>query len=97
MRDTPERDFDTVAILDVLYLVPRAEWMNFSGECRERLRPGGRLLLKEIDTRPRWKFYRSVLQEFVSVKALGITMGNSFQFASPVRCDRSSLPSGCET
>ena len=30
------------------------------------LRPGGRLLLKEVDTKPRYKFYRCVLQEAVS-------------------------------
>jgi 2-polyprenyl-3-methyl-5-hydroxy-6-metoxy-1,4-benzoquinol methylase len=74
--------FDALAILDVLYLVPRAEWPEFLGGCRDRLRPRGRLLLKEVDVRPRWKFYRCVLQENVSVRLLRITLGGAFAFVS---------------
>jgi len=76
-----ERGFDAVAVLDVLYLVPRAAWPAFLGDLRERLRPGGRLLLKEVEPRPRWKFYRCVAQEAVSVRLLGITHGGAFAFA----------------
>ncbi len=82
LDDLPERDFDAVAIVDVLYLVPRAEWTTFLARCRDTLRPGGRLLLKDVDTRPRWKFYRCVAQETLSVKLLGITLGGGFAFAS---------------
>ncbi len=77
-----ERDFDCVAILDVLYLVPRGEWGAFLAACRDVLRPGGRLLLKEVDVRPRWKFRRCVLQETLSVRLLGLTLGGEFAFAS---------------
>jgi 2-polyprenyl-6-hydroxyphenyl methylase/3-demethylubiquinone-9 3-methyltransferase len=77
-----ERDFDAVAILDVLYLVPRAGWPEFLRACHRALRPGGRLLLKEVDVRPRWKFYRCLLQETLSVRLLGITLGAELAFAS---------------
>jgi 2-polyprenyl-6-hydroxyphenyl methylase/3-demethylubiquinone-9 3-methyltransferase len=72
--------FDTVVVVDVLYLVARAHWPGFLRTCRERLRPGGRLLLKEVDVRPRWKFFRCVAQETLSVRLLGITLGRSFAF-----------------
>jgi 2-polyprenyl-6-hydroxyphenyl methylase/3-demethylubiquinone-9 3-methyltransferase len=76
-----ERDFDAVAVLDVLYLVPRAEWPGFLRGLRERLRSGGRLLLKDVEPEPRWKFYRCLAQETVSVRLLGITHGRAFAFA----------------
>jgi 2-polyprenyl-3-methyl-5-hydroxy-6-metoxy-1,4-benzoquinol methylase len=82
LESLAEGSFDAVAILDVLYLVPRSEWPAFLAGCRERLRPGGKLLLKEVDVRPRWKFYRCVLQESVSVRLLHITLGGAFAFAS---------------
>jgi 2-polyprenyl-3-methyl-5-hydroxy-6-metoxy-1,4-benzoquinol methylase len=81
LEDVAERDFDAVAVLDVLYLVPRAGWAAFLAGLRERLRPGGRLLLKEVEPRPRWKFYRCLAQETVSVRLLGITHGAAFAFA----------------
>jgi len=82
LEDLVEHDFDAVAVVDVLYLVPRAEWPAFLGCCRDVLRPGGRLLLKDVDKEPRWKFYRCLAQETLSVKLLGITLGNAFAFAS---------------
>jgi 2-polyprenyl-6-hydroxyphenyl methylase/3-demethylubiquinone-9 3-methyltransferase len=81
LADVAERDFDAVAVLDVLYLVPRAEWPPFLQGLRARLRPGGRLLLKDVEPRPRWKFYRCLAQETVSLRLLGITHGNTFAFA----------------
>jgi cyclopropane fatty-acyl-phospholipid synthase-like methyltransferase len=69
------------AVLDVLYLVPRSAWPSFLAGLRERLRPGGRLLLKEVELEPRWKFYRCVAQETLSVRLLGITRGGAFAFA----------------
>jgi 2-polyprenyl-6-hydroxyphenyl methylase/3-demethylubiquinone-9 3-methyltransferase len=81
LESVGEDAFDAVAVLDVLYLVPRAEWRSFLSGCHARLRPGGRLLLKEVDVRPRWKFRKCVLQETVSVRMLGITLGRSFAFA----------------
>ena len=73
--------FDCVALIDVLYLVPRGEWSGFLSACRDALCPGGRLLLKEVDVRPRWKFYRCVFQEALSVKLLGHTLGAGLAFA----------------
>jgi len=80
--DVPEEAFDAVAVLDVLYLVPFASWPAFLDACFVRLRPGGRLLLKEVDLEPRWKFWRCYLQEIASVRLLKITRGGGgFAFA----------------
>ena len=81
LADVGERGFDSVAVLDVLYLVPRSAWPSFLAGLRERLRPGGRILLKEVEPEPRWKFYRCVAQEALSVRLLGITRGGVFAFA----------------
>jgi cyclopropane fatty-acyl-phospholipid synthase-like methyltransferase len=76
-----EEGFDAIAVLDVLYLVSRERWAGFLDGCRGRLAPGGQLLLKEVDVRPRWKFLRCVLQEALSVRLLGVTLGRDFAFA----------------
>lgn len=81
LGEVAERGFDAVAVLDVLYLIPRADWPAFLLGLRERLRPGGRVLLKEVEPRPRWKFYRCLAQETLSVRLLGITHGSAFAFA----------------
>jgi cyclopropane fatty-acyl-phospholipid synthase-like methyltransferase len=81
MEAVGERGFDAVAVLDVLYLVPRSAWPSFLAGLRERLRPGGRILLKEVEPEPRWKLYRCVAQEALSVRLLGITRGGVFAFA----------------
>jgi len=80
LGDVPESGFDAVAVLDVLYLVPRGDWPSFLRGLFERLRPGGRLLLKDVEPRPRWKFYRCLAQEALSVRLLGITHGGAFAF-----------------
>jgi 2-polyprenyl-3-methyl-5-hydroxy-6-metoxy-1,4-benzoquinol methylase len=88
LEDVAERGFDAVAVPDVLYLVPRAEWPSFLGACRDRLRPGGRLLLKEVAPRPRWKFYRCLAQETLSVRLLRITLGARFAFETREAMER---------
>ena len=81
LEEVAEEGFDAVAVLDVIYLVPRSGWPAFLSGCRARLRPGGCLLLKDVDKVPRWKFRKCVLQETVSVRLLGITLGSGFAFA----------------
>lgn len=83
VEELRERRFDVVAILDVLYLVPRSSWVSFLRECRKRLQPGGRLILKEVNTRPRWKFSWCLAQEIFSVRLLNITLGHELAFATP--------------
>jgi 2-polyprenyl-3-methyl-5-hydroxy-6-metoxy-1,4-benzoquinol methylase len=83
VEEVAETGFDALAILDVLYLVPRTDWPAFLRACRATMRNGGRLLLKDVDVRPRWKFYRCLAQEMLAVRLLGITMGHAFAFEPP--------------
>ena len=82
LEDVPERDFDAVSLVDVLYLVPQAQWVVFLEACFARIRSGGVFVLKEIGTAPRWKFERLRLQEFVSTRLIRITQGDSMHFES---------------
>ena len=80
LQDVGESGFNAVALIDVLYLVPADSWDPFLQSCFEKLTPGGVFVLKEIGTRPRWKFERLRLQEFVSTRVLRITKGDTMHF-----------------
>lgn len=82
LDDIEESNFDAVALVDVLYLVPEAQWQGFLETCFRKLKPGGTFVLKEIGTEPRWKFKRLKLQELVSTRVIRITRGDSFHFES---------------
>ncbi len=80
LESEPERDWDAIAILDVLYLVPREKHRAMLEACVERLKPGGLLLLKEVGTEPRWKHAKAWLQEVAMVRLLGRTHGQAIEF-----------------
>ncbi len=73
--------FDAITVLDVLYLLPPAEKRYLLACCRELLKPGGVLLLKTNDTRPRWKFLVTWLQEAIMTRS-GLTLGRGLHFYS---------------
>lgn len=83
-RGASEPDLvDAVVVADVLYLLPVAAREALLDEWAARLRPGGRLVLKEADRRPRWKGALTVAQELVSTRVLRITEGDEVAFAAP--------------
>ena len=82
LEGVPESGFDAVSLIDVLYLVPPGSWTSFLRTCREKLRPGGIFVLKEVGTEPWWKFERLKLQEFMSTRILRITKGDTMHFES---------------
>ncbi len=67
--------FDAVVLCDVLYRVPPGERDALLGRLNDRLKPGGLLVLKEIDPGRRVKFAWNVLQETIAIHALGMTLG----------------------
>ena len=71
-----------VTIVDVLYLIPYAQQEEILKRCFEALSPGGVLLLKDMDTRPHWKYAWNYFQETLAVKIVGFTLGSSFYFRS---------------
>jgi SAM-dependent methyltransferase len=76
--------FDAVALLDVLYRFPIGEWDDLLAAVNARLRPGGRLLLKDLDPGRRWKQRWNRAQERVSDR-LGLTLGEAFSYESRER------------
>lgn len=72
LKDKP---FDTITIVDVLYLLPEARQREILETCHRLLSDSGVLVLKTQDTRPRWRFLWTYMQESVVV-GLGVTLGD---------------------
>lgn len=73
--------FDAIAIVDVLYAIPRSAWDDLLARAYERLNPGGVLLIKEMDpssVKNRW----NAIQEQLSMRVLRITMAETFNYES---------------
>lgn len=79
---TIEGGWDAIVIVDVLYLLEATRRRELLAACIDALAPGGELLLKEVDTRPRVKASIAQAQEFVSTKVLRITRGEHIDFSS---------------
>lgn len=71
--------FDAVAIFDVLYRLPKADWDPLLAWVRERLAPGGVFLLKEIDPGHRAKALWNRAQER-GADLLGLTLGEAHSY-----------------
>jgi len=74
--------FDVVAIVDVLYKIPIAEWDAMLARMAARVKPGGLLIIKEQDPTARFKNAWNSLQERVA-SALKLTLGESFSYEAP--------------
>jgi 2-polyprenyl-3-methyl-5-hydroxy-6-metoxy-1,4-benzoquinol methylase len=86
----PDSTFDAVAVVDVLYTVRKSAWEEILRGCARVLRPGGRLIVKEVVDRPRWKYWAVMAQEALSVRVFGITKGDPPHFESP-ECYRGAI------
>lgn len=70
-----------VLLIDVLYLLPPAQQEQVLRDVYHRLVPGGVLLIKTMDDRPRWKAALDRLEEWLAVRVLRITLGSAAPFA----------------
>lgn len=77
---------DLISVIDVLYLIPREHEAAVFQSLVGRLRPGGRVFLKEMGDRPRWKRRWNEAQERLAVKLLGITLGSEILVRSEAEC-----------
>ena len=78
--DYPEADVYT--LVDVLYLIPFEAQEKILRKAFAALRPGGVIVLKDMDRRPRWKYIWNACQETIAVKLVGFTLGSRFYFRS---------------
>jgi 2-polyprenyl-6-hydroxyphenyl methylase/3-demethylubiquinone-9 3-methyltransferase len=65
---------DVVTIVDVMYLLPARQQQEVLDACRKQLKPGGLLVWKAQERKPRWKYAWTYLQELLTTSA-GITEG----------------------
>ncbi len=77
--------YDLVTLYDVLYRIPIDDRDRLLMAIRDRLRPGGLLLVKEIDPDQPLKSAWNRAQEWVSDHFLGLTLGSGFYYESPNR------------
>jgi len=73
---------DVFTLVDVLYIIPYDKQELILQKCYQSLTPGGTLIIKEMDTRPRWKYVWNLFQETLAVKLIGFTLGERFYFQS---------------
>ena len=80
--DAVRGTFDVIAVLDVLYGIPIAEWDPILARAHARLREGGTLLVKEMDPEAKLKNRWNRAQEWLSEHLLHITLANAFNYES---------------
>ncbi len=71
---------DVITLVDVLYLIPYDKHALILQKCYQFLPWGGTLIIKEMDTAPRWKYAWNLFQETLAVKLIGFTLGERFYF-----------------
>jgi 2-polyprenyl-3-methyl-5-hydroxy-6-metoxy-1,4-benzoquinol methylase len=79
----PAGEWEAITIVDVLYLLGRQGVFDVIDAAVAALVPGGVLVIKEIDVRPRWKFWFAATQELLATKVLRITAGSNMHFVPP--------------
>ena len=81
--ELPPGPWEAIVIVDVLYLLEEAAQRSLLERCAGLLAPGGVLAVKEMSTRPRWKFWWNEAQETLAVRLFRITWGGPFTFLPP--------------
>jgi len=73
LKNLPINQYEAIAIVDVLYLLPKKEKVNLLMAAKKRLSPGGRLLLKETMKTQDIFYYFLNLEEFLMTRVLRLT------------------------
>jgi SAM-dependent methyltransferase len=59
---------DACYLLDILHHIPRASTLALIAHAHEQIRPGGVLIIKDVDTRPRYKMAFTWLLDVIMTK-----------------------------
>lgn len=92
----PTGEWDAIVIVDVLYLLGEHGALAVVDAAADALVDGGALVVKEIDVRPRWKYWLASAQELLSTKVLRITEGAKVEFVPPSVIDERMRARGLE-
>jgi 2-polyprenyl-3-methyl-5-hydroxy-6-metoxy-1,4-benzoquinol methylase len=92
----PTGEWDAITVVDVLYLLGEAAAWEVVDAAAEALAAGGVLVIKEIDVRPRWKFWLAAGQEVLATKLFRITEGSRVRFLAPADIDARLVKNGLQ-
>ncbi len=81
--DLEPGSFDSMSVVDVLYLMTDSGKAQFLKACARALKPGGTFVVKALVDTPRWKHRLIVLEEHVMVRIFKITKGETIRIPSP--------------
>jgi len=84
-----------VLIIDVLYLIPPEEQQRLLQWAAARLAPGGRVVIKTLDTTAGWRTRRALWQEWLMVHLLRKTHGGAFHAQPPATYGAWLQAAGC--
>lgn len=79
----PGGGYDAIVLVDVLYLLGGTAARELLADLGGAIAPGGAVLVKEIDVRPRWKYQVARVQELVATRVARITEGEQVDFLAP--------------
>jgi SAM-dependent methyltransferase len=82
-QPAPGDRWDAIVIVDVLYLLGRDAGLALLAASARAVAPGGRLVVKEIDTHPRWKHRLAIAQELAATRLAKVTAGRTVAFLEP--------------
>jgi SAM-dependent methyltransferase len=92
-----EGGWRSIVIADVLYLLGDEGRRALLDDCVDALAPGGLLVVKEVDTVPRWKARLATVQEVLATRVARITEGTGVEFATPRSLADHLEARGCTT
>jgi 2-polyprenyl-3-methyl-5-hydroxy-6-metoxy-1,4-benzoquinol methylase len=75
-------EWDTIVVADVLYLLSPNSKRELLRTMADHVADDGVVVVKEIDTRPAWKFAINRMQEFLATRVLRITQGATLDYES---------------
>jgi 2-polyprenyl-3-methyl-5-hydroxy-6-metoxy-1,4-benzoquinol methylase len=81
----PAGSWDAVVVVDVLYLLGPGAGDDLLDACSAAVAPGGRLVVKEIDRQPAWKYRLAIGQELAATRIARVTRGETVRFLEPDR------------
>lgn len=92
----PPNTYDAVTIVDVLYLLGEERARALVAAAARSLVGGGVLMVKEMDTRPRAKWWWNLAQERLAVHVLRITEGDRVAPIAPSRIESEMVDHGLD-